>query len=302
MPLTPEQHARQRIDDQLAASGWVVQDAKEMNLAAGRGIAVREFTLGKGLGAADYLLYVDRKALGVVEAKKEGETLTGVEVQTEKYGSGLPAGLPAWHRPLPFLYQSTGVETRFTNALDPDPRSRPVFQFHRPETLLAWAKGASGVASGSGRVKEQRGEYEAVTTLQRRLRRMPPLVTEGMRPAQITAIENIEHSLAENRPRALVQMSTGSGKTYTAVAAVYRLLKFGGAKRVLFLVDRGNLGRQTLKEFQQYATPDDGRKFTELYNVQHLQSNKIDPVSRVCITTIQRLYSILKGDPDFDPD
>jgi len=96
-------------------------------------------------------------------------------------------------------------------------------------------------------------------------------------------------------------MATGSGKTFMAVSSVYRLVKFAKAKRVLFLVDRSNLGRQTLLEFQQYVTPDDGRKFTELYNVQHLKSNAIDPVNRVCITTIQRLYSMLTGQPELDP-
>lgn len=283
-------------------AGWIVQNVTDMNLGAGRGVAVREMSMAPGFGEADYLLYADRKALSVVEAKKLGETLTGVEVQTEKYSEGLPAALSAWQRPLPFLYQSTGAETRFTNALDPDPRSRAVFSFHRPETLIAWAQGKSGIAGASSALLETPGGYGAPSTLQRRLRRMPPLITDGMRPAQIKAIEKLEVSLAENRPRALIQMSPGSGKTFCAVAEVYRLLKFGGVKRVLFLVDRANLARQALNEFQQYTTPDDGRKFTELYNVQHLRSNVIDPVSRVCITTIQRLYSILKGEPDFDPD
>ncbi|MBV9870490.1 MAG: DEAD/DEAH box helicase family protein, partial [Frankiaceae bacterium] len=98
--------------------------------------------------------------------------------------------------------------------------------------------------------------------------------------------------------RALIQMATGSGKTYTAVSGIYRLVKFGGARRVLFLVDRANLGDQALKEFQQFPTPDDGRKFTELYNVQHLTHNKIDPVASVCIGTIQRVYSMLQGEAD----
>jgi len=107
--------------------------------------------------------------------------------------------------------------------------------------------------------------------------------------------------LVDDRPRALIQMATGSGKTVAAITSIYRLIKFADARRVLFLVDRANLGRQALKEFQQYVTPDDGRKFTELYNVQHLTSNKLDPVARVCITTIQRLYSMLKGEEDLDP-
>lgn len=302
MSLTPEQRARQQIDAQLIAAGWLVQDANAANLAEGRGIALREFPLAKGHGTADYLLYVDRRALGVVEAKKEGATLTGVEVQTERYGAGLPTGLPAWQRPLPFLYESTGVETRFTNALDPDPRSRDLFTFHRPGTLLAWAQGLAGVAAASAGEVQETGEGYGVSTLLRRLRQLPPLDPAGMRPAQVTAIRNLERSFAENRPRALVQMATGAGKTYTAVALIYRLVKFAGARRVLFLVDRSNLGRQTEREFQSYTTPDDRRKFTELYNVQRLQSNRIDPVARVCVTTIQRLYSILKGEPEFDPE
>ena len=141
MPQTPEDRAREQIEQQLLAAGWVVQDTKDLNLTAGRGIAVREFPFASGHGEADYLLYGDRKALGIIEAKKEGDTLTGVEVQTEKYGAGLPSALPAWQRPLSFLYQSTGVEKRFTNALDPDPRSHSVFTFHQPQTLIAWAQG-----------------------------------------------------------------------------------------------------------------------------------------------------------------
>lgn len=97
-------------------------------------------------------------------------------------------------------------------------------------------------------------------------------------------------------------MASGGGKTFTAVSFIYRLIKFANARRILFLVDRSNLGRQTRNEFQQYITPDDGRKFTELYNIQHLNSNTLDLVSRVCITTIQRLYSMLKEEPEFNPE
>jgi len=277
---TPEQCARKNIDQLLDASGWKVQHYLELNLSAGRGVAVREFPLKTGF--ADYTLFVDRRIIGAVEAKPEGTPLSGIEAQTAKYSVGLPSVPPAWHTPLPFLYESTGVETFFTNGLDPDPRSRRVFAFHRPETLAAWAA--------------------EPMTLRARLRHMPPLVTTGLWDAQVEAITNLERSLADNRPRALIQMATGSGKTFTAVSFIYRLIKFGGARRVLFLVDRSNLGRQTLKEFQQYVTPDDGRKFTELYNVQHLSSNTFDPVCRVCITTIQRLYSILSGEPDYDAE
>ena len=303
--MKPEEAAREHIDVALGQAGWAVQDANAVNLATGRGVAVREFPLSSGYGFADYLLYTDGQAVGVIEAKPEGTTLTGVEVQSEKYGAGLPDGIPALVRPLPFLYQSTGVETRFTNQLDLAPRSRRVFHFHRPETLAAWIEATIRVAQIPSapelKVAEAGTGYAARSTLRRRLQSMPLVHEAGLWPAQLTAVRNLEESLREDRPRALIQMATGSGKTFAAITSAYRLIKFAGAQRVLFLVDRANLGRQARKEFQQYTTPDDGRKFTELYNVQHLTSNKLDPVARVCITTIQRLYSMLKGEPDLDP-
>ncbi len=283
--MTPEQQARLTIDGQLAASGWVVQDYKRLNLRAGRGVAVREFPLLAG--PTDYLLFVDGKAVGVVEAKKVGTALTGVELQVEKYREGVPEHLKAPRLPLPFGYESTGVETRFTSGLDFLERSRAVFAFHRPEQLAAWLDEAP--AGGENR------------TFRNLVHGLPPLTGVGLRDCQFEAITNLERSLAADRPRALIQMATGSGKTYTAIGAVYRLLKHGGARRVLFLVDRANLGRQALAEFQTFVTPDDGRKFTEIYNVQHLQSNVLNKTAAVCITTIQRLFSILAGQPELDP-
>jgi len=299
----PEAAARGHIDAALDEAGWKVQDAGAVNLAAGRGVAVREFPLETGFGFADYLLYADGQAVGVVEAKPKGTTLTGVEVQSEKYGTGLPGNIPAPVRPLPFLYESTGIETRFTNRLDPEPRSRRVFNFHRPETLASWLEpDLRSVRLVPGlKVADVESGYTTRSTLRRGLQNMPPVHEAGLWPAQLRAVRRLEESLSDGRPRALIQMATGSGKTFAAITSAYRLIKFAGAQRVLFLVDRANLGRQALKEFQQYTTPDDGRKFTELYNVQRLTSNKLDPVARVCITTIQRLYSMLKGEPDLDP-
>jgi type I restriction enzyme, R subunit len=287
MSPTPEQRARENIDRQLAAAGWSVQRYRDINLHAARGIAATEFPGASG--PADYLLYVDRKAVGVVEAKKEGETLSGYEVQTRRYGRDLDPGVPTVIRPLPFLFESTGVETFFTNGLDPLPRSRPVFHFHRPETFTGWLS-AEPLFLPKGHRLESRP-----ASLRLRLQNMPELTPEGLWPAQFDAIRNLEKSLADNRPRALIQMATGSGKTVTAIAAIYRMLKHGKADRVLFLVDRANLARQALKEFQGFETPDDHRKFTQLYNVQRLTSNKLDPVAKVCICTIQRLYSMLQG-------
>jgi type I restriction enzyme, R subunit len=288
--LTPEARARVRIDEMLAAAGWSVQNYAEANLGAARGVALREFVLRPPHGRADYLLYVDGAAAGVIEAKKEGETLTGVAWQTAKYVDGIPDDLPtALEGALPFVYQSTGTETRFTNTLDPEPTSREVFWFHRPETLASW-------------IEEVRRRPDA-PTLRHRLRRLPPLDESGLWPVQARAIRNLEESLEANRSRALIQMATGSGKTYTAANVAYRLIKHSDARRILFLVDRANLGRQTLKEFQGFTVPDSNRKFTELYNVQHLGSNRIDQVARVTISTIQRLYSTLRGaelDPELD--
>ena len=139
---TPEERARQNIDAALAASGWAVQDRAELNLAASRGVAVREFPL-EGGGYADYLLFVDGHAVGVLEAKPEGHTLSGVEVQADKYTRGLPAALDTPVRPLPFMYLSTGAETKFTNLFDPDPRSRRIFQVHRPESPAEWLGAAT---------------------------------------------------------------------------------------------------------------------------------------------------------------
>jgi type I restriction enzyme R subunit len=222
------------------------------------------------------------KALGTAEAKPAGHSLVGVEEQSAKYVVGVPAGLPAWRTPLPFCYETTGSETRFTNRLDPEPRSRNVFAFHRPETLLAWVQQEKQLAL--------------------KLREFPPLLAAKLWPAQVEAITSLEKSFAAGRPRALIQMATGSGKTFTAVNFIYRLVKYGGAKRVLFLVDRGNLGEQTLKEFQQFVSPVNNYKFTEEYIVQHLTSNTLDSSARVVIGTIQRLFSMLKGEQEPAPD
>lgn len=262
----------------LLASGWAIQDFKAVDFSAARGIALREVTLKTG--PCDYLLLVDRKAVGVIEAKKEGTTLSTVADQSGRYAMNLPDFLAEGVTgKLPFLYESTGVETYFRDERDPNPRSRRVFAFHRPETLAEW------VAESD--------------TLRRRLAQMPfahPLVTNGMRDCQVEAITGLEKSFAEDRPRALIHMATGAGKTFTACAFTYRLIKYARARRILFLVDRANLGEQARDEFHRYRTPDTNRLFTELYNVQHLTSPHIDDVCRVTICTIQRLYSILRGE------
>ncbi|GIV33823.1 MAG: type III restriction endonuclease subunit R [Chitinophagales bacterium] len=275
----PEQKARDNIDRMLVDAGWQVQVKNKVDLSAGKGIAVREYQTDAG--PADYVLFVDRKPVGVIEAKREeeGERLTMVEDQSSTYARSKLKYLN--NDPLPFVYESTGVLTRFTDYRDPKPRSRPVFHFHRPETLLEW--------------------FSQEKTLRARLKDLPDLDETGLRPAQIKAIRNLEISFKDNRPKALIQMATGAGKTFTACTFVYRLLKHADVKRILFLVDTKNLGEQAEQEFLKYQPTDDNRKFTELYNVQRLSSGYISSDSQVCISTIQRLYSILKGE-ELDED
>jgi type I restriction enzyme R subunit len=271
--INPEVKARQQIDKDLIQAEWIIQNKNQLNLSAGLGIAVREYPTD--FGPADYVLFIDKKPVGVIEAKRpeEGVRLTQIEDQTSKYAeSHLKWFLN--NKPLRFRYESTGKLTRFTDSNDNIHRSRLIFNFQKPATLQEWLKQDD--------------------TLRNKLAKFPELNTKGLRGCQIIAIKNLEKSFSENRPRALVQMATGSGKTYTAITSMYRLLKFANAKRILFLVDTKNLGLQAEQESIGYAPVDDSRNLGELYNIQRLNSSYISKDSHICICTIQRMYSILK--------
>lgn len=257
----------------LARAGWIVQSRAELNLHAGPGVAVRE--VPTPTGPADYLLFVDARACGALEAKPAGTTLSGVTPQGVGYAVAAPRGYPNWGDPLPFVYVSTGVETLFQDARDPHPRPRGVFAVHRPETL--------------------RATLQAGNTLRSRLAALPALDPTGLRPCQIEAITGMERSLAGGRQRALVQMATGAGKTFTACALTHRLLTQGRARRILFLVDRANLGTQAKGEFANFRPPGGTALFTEEYVVQQLLGRTIDPAASVVISTVQRLYAALRG-------
>jgi len=270
----PEQLARDKIDKQLIACGWIIQDKNKINLNASTGVVVRYY-LTQGGKETDYVMFVDKKPVGVIEAKREeeGVRLTVHETQSEEYATSKLKYLN--NDPLPFVYESTGDVTRFTDFRDPKPRSRPVFTFHRPETFRSWLK---------------KGK-----SLRNSLNDLPILPTEGLRECQIMAINKLEKSFKEYKPKALIQMATGAGKTYTAVTFIYRLLKFTQAKRILFLVDTKNLGEQAEQEFMSYLPVDDNRLFTTIYGVHRLKSSYVPADNHVYISTIQRLYSILKG-------
>lgn len=270
--LTPEQKTRRGIDRKLRECGWHVQNYRNYNPGEGLGIAVREYPTDTG--PVDYALFVDRKPVGVIEAKKDGVVLSNHEEQTEDYAkSKLKWQINEDN--VPFVYEATSKEVRFTDLRDPRPRFRELFAFHRPETMLEWSKTS----------KSLRASFADI----------PVLDETGLRACQVVAINNLEVSLKENRPRALIQMATGAGKTFTAITSIYRLLKFTKAKRVLFLVDTTNLGKQAEQELQAFVPQDDKNIFTNLYSVQRLTSNYIDPNAQVCISTIQRMYSMLKG-------
>ena len=277
--MNPEEKARLKIDEELTQAGWVIQNRKDFNRNASLGVAVREFLMQDNT-EADYLLFVDGKACGVIEAKKAGHTLSGVENQSKGYSCHLPEKTRSWQMPLSFVYETNSQEIYFTDARDINACSRRIFNFHRPETLLELLNQSS--------------------TLRNNLKNMPELNTAGLRDCQIEAIEGLEQSLANNQKRSLIHMATGAGKTFTACNFVYRLLKYAKAKRILFLVDRNNLGKQTKKEFDNFVLQDENRKFTEVYIAQQLQHNKIDKDAKVVITTIQRLYSMLCNEEDYD--
>ena len=269
----PEQIARDNIDKALIESGWIIQSVKQTNLFAGVGVAIREYLTD--VGPADYVLFVDGKPCGIIEAKRqeEGHRMNVHESQSEDYAKAKLKYLK--NDPLPYVYTSTGKITHFTDYTDPKPRAREVFAFHKPETLRAWRK--------------------TTKSLRNRLFDLPNLPTQGLRDCQIVAINNLENSFKLNKPKALVQMATGSGKTFTAITSIYRLLKYAKASKVLFLVDTKNLGEQAEQEFMSYIPNDDNRKFTELYAVQRLKSSYVATDCQVYISTIQRLYAILKG-------
>lgn len=271
--MTPEEKARCVIDDKLCQSGWAIQDLKRLNLTASLGVAVREFPTSTG--EVDYALFVDGKPVGVVEAKQSqaGQSITDVEVQSGRYANSTFKWVKNDYT-IRFAYEATDKLIRFTDYKDIKYRSRTVFSFHRPETLFDL--------------------IQQPDTIRNNMKQFPLLDVKGFRKCQINAINNLDQSFADNRPRALVQMATGAGKTFTAITSAYRLLKYGKMKRILFLVDTKGLGEQAEREFLAYTPNDDPRSFSQIYGVRRLKSSYMPNDVQICISTIQRMYSILK--------
>lgn len=271
--MTPEQEARIVIDEKLKMSGWQVQNVNQLNLLAGLGVAVREFPTSTG--PVDYVLFINGEPVGVIEAKKSsaGENITVVEEQSSRYANSTFKWINRDHS-IRFAYEATDKLVKFSDYKDIKYRSRKVFSFHRPEYLESL--------------------LQASDTIRNNMKHFPPLNPVGFRDCQINAINNMDVSFADNRPRALVQMATGAGKTFTAITEAYRLLKYGKMNRILFLVDTKSLGEQAEREFLAYTPSDDTRSFSQLYGVRRLKSSYIPNDVQICISTIQRMYSILK--------
>ena len=283
--LTPEQRARVRIDAKLEAAGWDLQDySGPIDFLASPGVAIREFETRTG--PVDYLLVAEGKVVGSIEAKPEGHTLASVEVQTDRYNEGFKQlvttrDLPRYADELLFQYVSTGEKTNFQSRRDPIIRPRDVFSFHKPETLAAWA--------------------QEPQPFRQRLRTLPVVEQADLRDIQYQALVNLEASLADDRPKALAAITMGGGKTRFAVAEGARLLRYGGAQRILFLVDRVSLGTQARDEFLAY-TDSQGRRFGDDYVVEVLRSNHVSSSTNVVICTIQRLYAMLRHQPNEEYD
>ncbi|MCI9141569.1 MAG: DEAD/DEAH box helicase family protein [Lachnospiraceae bacterium] len=271
--MSPEQKAREIIDRKLAESGWVVQDFRQLNPEVSLGVAVREFPTDTG--PVDYALFIEGIPIGVIEAKRSdaGENITTVETQSARYAHSTFKWVNYEYR-IRFAYEATDKLTRFTDYDDINYRSRDVFSFHQPQTLQKL--------------------LSASDTIRNHMKHFPPLDTEGFRKCQIAAIKKLDCSLAENRPKALVQMATGAGKTFTAITAAYRMLKYGKMNRILFLVDTRSLGEQAEREFMAYIPNDDPRPFSQIYGIKRLKSPYIPDDVHICISTIQRMYSILR--------
>lgn len=245
-----------QIEKQLEASGWkVVNNKLDLEHLSG-GHAIRKVNSVE----PSYSLLIDNEYVGLISSFKMLEDPSSYT----------------------FNYYFSPDKILFTNYFEPELKTREVYGFHRPDTLAKWLKSES--------------------TLRKRLKSLPPLnpyelepAELGLRDCQEKAIKNLEESLRENKERSLIQMATGSGKTYTAINSIYRLLKYSNAKRILFLVDTKSLGIQAEHEMLNFVPPDSNLTFSQLYAVHRMKSSHVPTNAQVYICTIQRLYSILSG-------
>ena len=275
--LLPEERARKKIDMLLKKAGWsiVSRDKYSPGLSA---VAIEEGIL-KGNLEADYLLFLEGKAIGVLEAKKELTVLSDVVAnQAENYTHQLLPMYQYWERPLPLIYLSNGKELLFRNLKESDGKYQKLDSMHSPKRMAELA-GVKSYFIG-----------------------LPSLEKKGLRDCQYEAVSNLEASFRNGQQRALIVLATGAGKTFTACLAAYRLLTYTPARRVLFLVDRNNLGKQAAGEFGDFKLTETGEPFNTIYTTERLRSAKVPKQANLVICTIQRLFAVITGQELQDGD
>ena len=271
--LKPEEKARQKIDEMLIKTGWDIISRNEYSDIY-NGCAITEALLTGNL-EADYLLFVGGKAIGVLEAKRvENKLSVEVAEQAQNYTKSLPEWYQTWQNPLPFVFLSNGETLLFRDMRAADTEYTELKKMKTPKELVKMA--------------EIKSEYAALPAL-------PPVGNKGLRQCQYDAISNLELAFKQNKAKALISLATGAGKTFTACTIVYRLLTYSSVRRVLFLVDRNNLGKQAEGEFTTYKLTESGEVFNSIYSVQRLKSIEEIQTSKVVISTIQRLFSAITG-------
>jgi len=274
--MTPEEKAREKIDRKFTEAGWDVVNRDEYS-AGMTAVAIREGLL-QGNKEADYFLFLNGKAVGVLEAKREDADITAQSVndQVEDYARSVPSRYPTVSNPLPIVLKSNGRDIYMRDMRISDSGYDLLSKIPSPKKIVAML-GIEDPFAG-----------------------MPSVPKKGLRECQFKAITNLEASFRIGQKKALMVLATGAGKTYTACLASYRMLAYVGIKRVLFLVDRNNLGKQAEGEFGTFRLTQNGDAFNTIYGVSRLTDNEIPSDSNVIISTIQRLFAFLKGEPITD--
>ncbi len=276
--MTPEEKARQKIDQWFAEAGWKVINREDYEPTC-TAVAIREGLL-KGNLEADYFLFINGKAVGVLEAKREDIDALSDKVcdQATLYAKSVPPIYQTYQNPLPFIFTSNGKELYFCDFRKQEQSFKQIMAIPTPYELV-----------------KQLGISDSFAGL-------PTLQKKGLRDCQYEAVTELEKSFRAGQNRALMVLATGAGKTYTACLAAYRLLSYTPMRRILFLVDRNNLGKQAEGEFGTFRLTENGDAFNTIFTVNRLRSSSIPSDSNVIISTIQRLFSFLKGDAIDDDD
>lgn len=276
--MTPEEKARQKIDQWFAEAGWKVINREDYEPTS-TAVAIREGLL-KGNLEADYFLFINGKAVGVLEAKREDIDALSDKVcaQAALYAKSVPHIYQTYQNPLPFIFTSNGKNLYFCDFRKQEQSFKQIMAIPTPYDLVKQL-GISDYFAG-----------------------LPTLQKKGLRDCQYEAVTELEKSFRSGQNRALMVLATGAGKTYTACLAAYRLLSYTPMRRILFLVDRNNLGKQAEGEFGTFRLTENGDAFNTIFTVNRLRSSSIPSDSNVIISTIQRLFSFLKGDTIDDDD